>query len=525
MITKAPLLIDPLKFAAELWPDVRFYKQQREIIYSVVENDDTFVVAGNMLGKDFVAGFLCVWFFLTRHPCRIVTTSTTDPHLDVLWGEIGRFICTAKYPLTKAKGGPLVCVKHSIRKVVDGEVCPLSYLVGKVASPENYEAFQGHHIAQTGDGIPRTMFMADEASGVRQAYWSMASTWMQRSLIFGNPWACNNFFYHAVKGKPGTDDKGGDIPRDEGEGFYRKVFRIKATHSPNVRLAMAQKARGESPTGEIIVPGVLPYHEERKRRKTWDKHRQTVSLDAEFYEDETLRMFPAEWIDRAHEIARKLGRRQGKTMGVDSGEGSANTSWAICDDSGLVEMRSMKTPDTSKIASYTIAFAKEFSIKDVDIAFDRGGGGKQHADYLRARGWNVVTVGFGESATPPKRRGVAPLSWRVEESETQYTYKNRRAEMYGLTRIAMDPSANEKGFAIPAGTGVYARLREQMEAIPLTYDGEGRIVLPPKNKPGANSQVETLIDLIGYSPDELDALVLGVYKLRRRHRRRKAGAA
>ena len=43
-------LRDPLKFSQHLWPSIQFYKQQREIIRSVVENDETVVVAGNQLG-------------------------------------------------------------------------------------------------------------------------------------------------------------------------------------------------------------------------------------------------------------------------------------------------------------------------------------------------------------------------------------------------------------------------------------------------------------------------------------------
>ncbi len=42
--------VDPLKFAAELWPYIIFTRQQREIIYSVIENDETMVVAANMMG-------------------------------------------------------------------------------------------------------------------------------------------------------------------------------------------------------------------------------------------------------------------------------------------------------------------------------------------------------------------------------------------------------------------------------------------------------------------------------------------
>ena len=41
---------DPMKVKNLLWPDVYFYKQQRQIIYSAWDNDQTFAPAGNMLG-------------------------------------------------------------------------------------------------------------------------------------------------------------------------------------------------------------------------------------------------------------------------------------------------------------------------------------------------------------------------------------------------------------------------------------------------------------------------------------------
>lgn len=204
---------DPLELARLLWPDVYFYKQQREIIYSVAENDWTIVPAGNQLGKDFVAGFVCVWFFLTRHPCRIVTTSAKEDHLRVLWGEIGRYVQTARAPLDVKRGGPLRVNHQDIRKVVGGQVCPISYMTGLVANTDSIAAMQGHHVAVTGDGVPRTLFVVDEASSVPDEYWKMGTTWAQRALVIGNPWQCSNFFYRAVKGDPETNDPGGDLPR------------------------------------------------------------------------------------------------------------------------------------------------------------------------------------------------------------------------------------------------------------------------------------------------------------------------
>lgn len=191
-------VIDPKALADLLWPDVRFYNKQWEIIYSVHLNDETFVPAGNMLGKDFVSGFITLWFFLSRHPCRVVTTSADYSQLEaVLWGEIRRFIQTSKYPLSHTEGGPLVANHLHLRKVVNGQICGLSYVIGKVAAKG--EGMLGHHIADLGDGVPRTLFLADEASGVEDISYERADTWAKRKLIIGNPYMTNNFFYKYVK--------------------------------------------------------------------------------------------------------------------------------------------------------------------------------------------------------------------------------------------------------------------------------------------------------------------------------------
>ena len=192
-------LKDPLKFAKYVWPDVVFYRQQREIIYSVRDNDETFVHAGNMLGKDFVAGFIALWFFLTRSPCRVVTTSVDHLQLEgVLWGEIRRFINTSAVPLKHTEGGPLIVNHLHIRKIDSlKQVCGISYLVGRVAAKG--EGMLGHHVAEMGDGIPRTLFMADEASGVDDVSYQRAGTWCKRMLVIGNPYPCDNFFKKKVK--------------------------------------------------------------------------------------------------------------------------------------------------------------------------------------------------------------------------------------------------------------------------------------------------------------------------------------
>lgn len=545
---------DPMKVKALLWPDVYFYKQQRQIIYSAWDNDQTFAPAGNMLGKDFTAGFIVVAGFLTRYPCRIVTTSAKEDHLRVLWGEMGRYIQTSKYPLDFKKGGPLILNHQEIKRMVDGERCPISYVRGMVASEATEAAMQGHHCAKSGhrptkngestpDGVWRTLFLADECSSVPHTYWRLASTWAHRMLAIGNTWPCENFFKYAVKGKPGTDDRGGDIPRKFTEddqkrwvsvykdvepdklpmsvttrenapnGYVRKIVQIRATDSPNVRLALAEIAAGKDPSGEILVPGVKDWNEYQKNLIIWDEMEQSVSLNAEFYEGSTIKLFPDAWLTRAEELASTIKaskcKRVARGMGVDPAEGGDKSAWVITDELGVIDCVSMKTPDTNKVVTETLSLMFRYGLTAEQVVFDRGGGGKEHADRLRASGHNVRTMGFGESVTPDPRRGYTSTGQKVDQKEHRYAYFNRRAEMYGELSEMLNPAYS--GFAIPRWFGQF---RLQLYPIPKVFDSEGRLKLPPKNKSeSGSSKTVCLVDLIGHSPDEADALVLAVYAM------------
>lgn len=198
-------LVDPFPVLETLWPEVTFFREQKEIIRSVYENDETFVVAANQVGKDFTAAAIALWFFLCHHPVRIVATSVKDDHLRVLFGEIENFISTSKYPLVAKKkrdemvgfsiisGGPLMVLHRDIRKFVDKKLCRISYLRGMVA--ERGAALQGHH-------APYTLAIIDEASAVDDTSFDMMSTWAKRVLVFGNPLppkGGSNFFYKACK--------------------------------------------------------------------------------------------------------------------------------------------------------------------------------------------------------------------------------------------------------------------------------------------------------------------------------------
>lgn len=293
-------------------------------------------------------------------------------------------------------------------------------------------------------------------------------------------------------------------PPEPTERYYRKVIRIRAEDSPNVQ------ARRDD-----VFPGVLTWSEYRKRRATWDRVRQCIGLDGEFYLGPEALLFPPEWLNRAERLWEELRssgrRRAGLGVGVDPGEGTAETSMAVVDRWGVVEVVARPTPDTSVIRREIVAFYRRWGVPAERVFLDRGGGGKQIADELRAAGHAVRTVAFGESVQLPVKKGQHFLSDRRGVAETRYTYKNRRAQMYGELSAAMDPAGGwEQGFALPPDD---AELRRQLAVLPKLYDEEGRLWLPPKNKRDDKDTRKTLTELLGCSPDRADSLALAFYAM------------
>lgn len=299
--------------------------------------------------------------------------------------------------------------------------------------------------------------------------------------------------------------------------YYRKVIRITALDSPNVRYALAQIAQGLKPTDEAIVPGVLTYGEYLKRRATWDKIRQCIGLDAQFYEGAEILLFPPDWLSLAEARAERLKgvTRKAKAIGIDPAEGGDRTAFACCDELGLLDLMSKRTPDTSLIDDDIIAYGVRFNVPPDKWLLDRGGGGKQIADRLRRRGYSVRTVAFGETLTLDPKRGLRQIKDRLDNKEEKYAYVNRRAEMYGELSERLNPLF-EAPWAIPSGIcgemgDPRSELRHQLAPIPKTYDKEGRLALLPKNNPKDDDDQRTLVKLIGHSPDEADAVVLALH--------------
>jgi hypothetical protein len=307
--------------------------------------------------------------------------------------------------------------------------------------------------------------------------------------------------------------------------YYRRVIRMPATVSPNVRLALEQQRRGLEPTGEEVWPGVLTWDEYRHRRATWDEVRQCVGLDAEFYEVAELLLFPPQWLNRAEDLARtRGGPLPRRWMGIDPAEGGDRSTWAIIDRAGLLDLVSLKTPDTNVVPRITTELMLKWNVKEEDVGIDAGGG-KTHADRLAARGIKIRLVRFGAAPFLEIKRGLHLLEERKETAVDRYVYLNLRAQMYYELSDLLDPE-QEYGFALPDR---FAELRRQLAPLPRWQDDEGRYYLPRKKRnpdeSAGDKKKPTIQDMIGCSPDEADALAVATHVMLHKPARSKAGAA
>ena len=86
-------VVSPFRLKDEMWPDVRFYKQQCEIIQSVEENAETVVVAGNQLGKDFVGIRFSLFYSLVGFVFLASSPAKAAGHRYNCFDYINKFAC------------------------------------------------------------------------------------------------------------------------------------------------------------------------------------------------------------------------------------------------------------------------------------------------------------------------------------------------------------------------------------------------------------------------------------------------
>lgn len=491
---------DPVRFGRLCWPTYKIYDKQAEVLYSLRDNIETFVHAANEVGKDFITSWAVVWFFASRHPARVITSSSSQDQLKaVLWEEIRERVSSSVFEF------PFRLKTLEMKRLgADGEELARSYVVGHVT--KTIENFQGHHLI---DDRPRVLGVFDEASGVEDRFNEAMDSWMHRKLVIGNPMNTQNFFYRCCK-------EGNLRPVEDSshKGLVRKVIHIDADDTPNVQIGKALRAKGYKGELPTIIPGVISYERYLERQRKWDIVQQTTRLHGRFYEGMEQLLFPTDWLDRAEKLYAEhqgIQHRKAKAMGIDGAAGRDLTCWTIVDEYGVLYQYAIRTPDTMVIAGKTIDLVRQWGLSWDKVMFDAGGGGKQIADRLREQGYQCRTVSFGASAKPIRTPKTGKT--KTDAAERLHVYKNKRAEMYGMLSLAMDPTLNPKGFSYMPDA---YELRQELAILPRQYDSEGKLWLPPKDPPpnaSEEAKQACLRHKLGRSPDRADGLVLAYYAM------------
>lgn len=511
----AATFADPLRFCKLCWPDMKLYDKQAETILSVRENKQTYVHAAHAMGKSRLAAITAIWWFCSRSPAKVIATSSSERQLrDVLWAEIRLLTDQSAVKL------PLEVMDLEVRKLNPDfphaskeQYLPGQKITGQVAG--KVESFQGHHLP---NDRPRVLLLFEEASSIDDELKVAGDSWAHHELIIGNPISVNNFFYR--------DCKAGDAADPSGEAkLARHVIHIDGQDSPNVRLGMRLAASGHKGPWPLVIPGLLSYPEYLIRNQEWDEVAIRTRLRGLFYEGADALLFPMTWLDRAQgefkilaarfraaiQAGKPLAPRKGRAMGIDVAMGGRDdTVWTIVDEFGVLEQIILDTPNTMEIPGRTINLMKKHGMPAGNVAIDMGGG-KPIFDRLAEQGYHIHGVHFGgaagEGVSDPKKADAAKKA-----------YKNKRAELYGTLREFLDPSLRPLNpFVLPDSDHL---LRQELAILPIMYDSDSRLVLPPKDRPsggasggsGGSKKVKTIKEMLGgRSPDRADSLALAAW--------------
>jgi hypothetical protein len=541
-------------FIKQLWRDFALQPYQAEILESVRVNKHTFVYSGHKMGKSLVAALATLWFFLTRSPATVLLISAKEQQLEqVMWAEILTLLQKSNVRL------PVAINRLRLRALgADDEFVPRHEVLGCAANEP--ESLQGHNLPPGSEGEPSVLVVCEEASAIPDRFIEALLPQSHRLLAIGNPLRVEGWFYDGCKRgneaypefSEGAKERGGegernratetsslplspsltlsllhadnhepDEPGNQRKRLLRWVRRIDPEESPNLIRSREMDRDGMQGEYPLVVPGLLSRQEFDEWEATWDEPRKRVRLYGKLPSEEEMKLFPPAWLELARQLGGKLSDQierheewrgdEPYALGIDVAYGGGDlTAWVVLGRFGVRYVYAQSTPNTARISGHTIKLIQRYHIRSWAVAFDSGGGGKQIADMLRSMDdmdfGAIVDVSFGARALDHKK------------------YHNRRTELYGELRIALEPTDERRALlalavecwpddvnclALPPDE---AKLIEDLAVLPYEWDSEGKQRLPPKDhaRRDLSSQTERSVRdrLKGRSPDRGDALVL-----------------
>lgn len=187
---------DPVRFVRDVLGVKQITDDQIEVMSAVARGERRISVAsGHGVGKTALCAWLCLWFLLTRYPCKIVVTAPSGATLeDGLMAEIKVWLKIMPADLQKLLEQKTTSIE--LRAAPDG-----AFISARTARAESPDALQGVHSANV-------LLIADEASGVPDKVFEAAAGSMSggegamvkgeaTTILIGNPVRASGYFYES----------------------------------------------------------------------------------------------------------------------------------------------------------------------------------------------------------------------------------------------------------------------------------------------------------------------------------------
>lgn len=433
------------------------WEKQVEIAYSVRDTKETFVQSCNGAGKTVLSAALCLWYGLTRRSIVITTAPTFRQVKDLLWANIRAMVSRAKVPLGVE---PL---QTRIQLADDWYITGLS-----TNDPSKFQGYHGNVFIVVDEACGLSGPQADE---IWRAIQGNLTGDGARLLAIGNPTDPTTEFRRRC-----------EAPRRGS----RNVIKISAFDTPNVKLGR-----------EVLKGGVT--------REWVEEQRATYGEDSPFWKARVLGEFPLEvddslypiaWLERAFTYdAEEFGElANGEVhVGFDIAASGADKS-ALCvrDGGRVLQIHGWQAIDTTRLVDELYRWVDRYNPNSVYI--DAVGVGKPIYDEAKKR-----------KRMDPRHRSLSVLPFYAQgNSSRPDLYVNRKAEAYLHLRELLRTGKIDLS---AIGGDMRQELEKQASSIRYTIDPQGRWQIENKM---------TMRRRVGFSPDELEALIMAFYGGRKR---------
>ena len=441
-------------------------------------HQETFIKGCTKAGKGFSAAISAnLWWqscWDMHNPdslgtsCKIIVTSNTADHAKkVMMGEIIRLRKAMRYT---APG-----------RTLGDQIIASEEKYAKVANPLKGESFSGQH-------SEATLFIFDEATGILAEYWALAETQAAMQVALANPRRSFGWFRAAY---PAVEPDESRIEQEMPNGAGIRCFHtIAGSDCINVQ------------SGEEIIPGQIDAARFARIMAKGGRGAQVFGLGRFPQEGTEDVIIASGWIPR--HVAAFSTDHPIVSFGLDvsaslDGDQSVLTP---CGAAGLGKQFVLQEVDTMAVVAWVIRTANSTYGIDLrrqqnPIAVDMDGLGKGVGDRLRELGCWVEEFRGNATSDVDSR-----------------TFANLRAEAYGMLGVRLNPKgpSGDDTFGLPDDM----ELHEELVAPKKLFDSDGvRWKCTPKRPSSAEDKRETVVGLIGRSPDKGDSAVYAYHAYRK----------